>query len=1252
MGALSNGGTDLALQVATGTLGALDDVGAGVLLRGNFNVSVWGTFVATVALERSFDGGTTWIRVTFSDGGILAYTAPASAVWSEAEYGVMFRLRCTAYTSGTVHWRLSLGSDAATSTPVNTSDGAPNILPNAPLNILASTYNAATNTPAIANNGTGAGAGANNAYVVAVAGTVTVDSIGAVSIGDIIFNSGGTKWLRAPYSAVYKTMSLQDADAVAITGGSATLASVGLTGVGVWTPSLYPDLMWGISDSVGNIGFYIDQGGTAYAEALDVNGGRVGGTLTVDALALTGPLNGETLSATLVSGTTVTAGEAVVREQAMPLPDVAWALTDSAGNSPMFLSTDGTLFVSGLDASELTIEGAPISGTGAPADCVDVTDPAYAAVGDGFENYGTVILTGSTLTISNWSGTATLTQTTASTATLALEQDAYSGVGFAPTDLGAQVFVQFGTYTLQAPVLQWVNGSTVILKAASITAQTSIAASAVWPSFTWDAVGKTIVLDGMGRSRTWINNYATAVAMPQAFGNRAYATTIASYVAPDTVTLAAAPPLPANGPNHIVWGTNNATAVANAGAAAFNSGKRKIFFPGDNSLYLIMALGPGEPTWPNIYGSAPGMNAGPTCNGVLWEGANVRTYVWDGGGVRMHKHAVPLGSDTRRTPPRSIMRGHFARCRNLSTINVLIIGDSQGTAAAGPASETMAAWAQGQRFVEEFQRANPSKTINVYWMANGGDTFAGWGNPTRLYGDNQVKLNAYNLPRPVVGTWTVPQWFANLNRTASGPAIVPDLLVVFQNGGNDNSKLDVPAIHTVINWAQQVSHGDAYGPMDIILQTDHLPVILINTGGNGGGVLFPNSSDSIEYATGMIRSVAASRGLGLVDMDPLVRAAAYGWSPMRPALRQAPAVTRTSGPTDPLVLPYETRDFSTLIWPATGSDLEMDVQISSNPGNTLQFRIGANGNLWCGQAAIGAAVDTVVTIASGSTALTVASPTTMASNDIKFRSDLRNIYCAAGPFISGMQDKFMIVQTGNLNGSTYQPQRHYVEAYMSATDLLMREAAFSGRTATVTHQPTWGGAHFMPTDGTAMTDVVIFYPDGTIWNTQVAYGGYTSATQVTLTSAAPQALSGTTVPVFLGRMGVKWFDTGIVASAVTTGDIVELNVNRFSATLLYKSATDGNSDVVPVFRRFIERFGGPFRPAFRPKALTNLVLSGIYVDDPNRTKIQPVAPPWELRGVSTPARNWPHGGTGGHAASDLRNYVSDLIYDVNDLCVS
>lgn len=73
--------------------------------RVDFNISVWGTFVGTVVVERSFDGGTTWLpkwpdavysissTITFADG--------------EPEEGVSYRLNCTAYTSGAINYRVS-----------------------------------------------------------------------------------------------------------------------------------------------------------------------------------------------------------------------------------------------------------------------------------------------------------------------------------------------------------------------------------------------------------------------------------------------------------------------------------------------------------------------------------------------------------------------------------------------------------------------------------------------------------------------------------------------------------------------------------------------------------------------------------------------------------------------------------------------------------------------------------------------------------------------------------------------------------------------------------------------------------------------------------------------------------------------------------------------------------------------------------------------------------------------------------------
>jgi hypothetical protein len=81
--------------------------GASALVYRSFNLSIWGIFVGTVALERSFDGGTTWLNCTKSDGTANSFTAPVSMVCEEPEPSVLYRLNCSAFTSGTVNGHLS-----------------------------------------------------------------------------------------------------------------------------------------------------------------------------------------------------------------------------------------------------------------------------------------------------------------------------------------------------------------------------------------------------------------------------------------------------------------------------------------------------------------------------------------------------------------------------------------------------------------------------------------------------------------------------------------------------------------------------------------------------------------------------------------------------------------------------------------------------------------------------------------------------------------------------------------------------------------------------------------------------------------------------------------------------------------------------------------------------------------------------------------------------------------------------------------
>lgn len=66
------------------------------------NVSISGTFVASILLQRSFDGGTSW-------GTVATYTTPVEASKYEPE-NALYRLGTdvSGYTSGTVSVRLGV----------------------------------------------------------------------------------------------------------------------------------------------------------------------------------------------------------------------------------------------------------------------------------------------------------------------------------------------------------------------------------------------------------------------------------------------------------------------------------------------------------------------------------------------------------------------------------------------------------------------------------------------------------------------------------------------------------------------------------------------------------------------------------------------------------------------------------------------------------------------------------------------------------------------------------------------------------------------------------------------------------------------------------------------------------------------------------------------------------------------------------------------------------------------------------------
>ena len=85
-------------SVTTGTDSAALFTGAAIAWSG------------TVQIERSFDGGNTWVVCSTGSAGTPAQYStgtPVSIVFGEPERFVLYRMNCIAYTSGTINYRIS-----------------------------------------------------------------------------------------------------------------------------------------------------------------------------------------------------------------------------------------------------------------------------------------------------------------------------------------------------------------------------------------------------------------------------------------------------------------------------------------------------------------------------------------------------------------------------------------------------------------------------------------------------------------------------------------------------------------------------------------------------------------------------------------------------------------------------------------------------------------------------------------------------------------------------------------------------------------------------------------------------------------------------------------------------------------------------------------------------------------------------------------------------------------------------------------
>jgi uncharacterized membrane protein len=105
---------DQANAVVTGAFTATPATTDPFPFWGWFNAVLSGTFAGTAVLQKSFDGGVTYVPATpFASITAISATAAASFLVFEPEQGVVYRWSCTAFTSGTINARISTTGGAA-----------------------------------------------------------------------------------------------------------------------------------------------------------------------------------------------------------------------------------------------------------------------------------------------------------------------------------------------------------------------------------------------------------------------------------------------------------------------------------------------------------------------------------------------------------------------------------------------------------------------------------------------------------------------------------------------------------------------------------------------------------------------------------------------------------------------------------------------------------------------------------------------------------------------------------------------------------------------------------------------------------------------------------------------------------------------------------------------------------------------------------------------------------------------------------
>ena len=884
------------------------------------------------------------------------------------------------------------------------------------------------------------------------------------------------------------------------------------------------------------------------------------------------------------------------------------------------------------------------------ATLTDVTD--YGAVADAIEFIGLTTVAGGTptqITLKSFVGNITGVVVSTYVTQITIAQVASTTFNFKHSHVGRNVWLSVGALTLSAVITKYIAEDIIEITSTALASTIATASGTLLvdaPQAT--DVGKAIVIDGVGQVNWWSGNYTVRQILTQLpYGTTNLIRTI-SAVSGNVITVNSAIPYTyTDVVTRIQWGTDNAVACGNAAIAAAAAGNRGLSFPKGVGNYLLVGVLSGGASRQAYVTALDDAKANTLVNGMLW--ITDRAFVWayDTGGRLLEKTASRY-DDVLYMQNDGMISGSqaFARCNQLTTIDVLFSGDSMSIVSG---QDQGTAWQHVDTLRYYLRKHNPKKVLNTYAVGVGGYTYASIASSTSTISNASTPVGHWIVPRPISGTVQYINFLLDVNRTGGGGAILPDLLVLFITGFNDSWNLDVDSLLQIINRVRAISHGDAFGPTDIILATDRIGTMPTYNNGASGGIVLPNALTKYSgsaYAAQLIRTFADYAGYPCIDLFPLGSRITNGVDQRRGTFFNVPAQSGVASAAAPMVLNTACRNFTMRIgftaggnfntnWTSMGS---LDVALSSHPGNRLMLRRDSVGKLWMGVSTYGETVTTTTTTTSGLATLTVAAPASYAAQTITCRVDIPMLYAASAPFVAGDVGKCIIAPIGHGNIQ----QRTYIMAQLDTSNVWLQDRmAYTTDTNSLAGQTfTIGGQHFKATDADSKPHVTIFYAASIFTSTVSAY---TSATQVTLANNAPTTVAASALPVFVGHLSVPWFDTGIDLTTETTSTAIQITVQNGELTLGIVRST--GVAYLPI-QKPIVRFGADFYPRIIPGASTNITLSNVWLD--NRTTYAQQLTTWEARGI-TGDGGYEYGGDGVHSSSAVLANVLQPFYDANRL---